>query len=75
MNRAAALRSEHVSLYVQVSDLVDLAEWLLLRGRRVSLAERIAANVVAFCDQLLEHEAAENDLIMEAFNEDIGICD
>ena len=73
--RAAALRAQHTRLYVVIRDLADYAEQLLYGADRNDLVARLAALFQAFDNELQEHESRENELILEAFNDDIGVGD
>ena len=73
--KAEQLRSQHGELYSQLCDLTDCACQLLYHetGRR-SLV-RLAADYRTFCQYFYTHEQRENELILEAIDEDIGVGD
>ncbi|OHB80124.1 MAG: hypothetical protein A2W31_17255 [Planctomycetes bacterium RBG_16_64_10] len=73
--RADALRTQHGPLYVAIRDTADRAEQLLYTGNRTDLLSHVVTLFQAFYNQLQEHEARENELILEAFHDDIGVGD
>jgi hypothetical protein len=73
--RAAALRSEHKALFLEICDVVDEAERLLRGDSSPSTVRKIALKFVSFHHQFLAHEGAENDLILDSLNDDIGVGD
>ena len=73
--RAHELRSEHASLYHQIAELVERAEDLLFHQRRVELMVTIPLAFGVFDDQFREHEQREGELILAAFDDDIGVGD
>ncbi len=72
--RAEDLRSQHGALYSKASRLAEVAD---ARARRTGeLTSRLVwSSFEAFDAVLLQHESAENELIMQAFNVDIGVGD
>ncbi len=72
---AASLRQEHQSLYLMISELVDVAEDYQFRGAMPHQITVLCNQFLAFYDQLQAHEARENDLIMQAYEDDIGVGD
>lgn len=73
--RADRLRGEHRTLFVEICDVVDEAERLLRGDGSPHTVRKIALKFVAFHHQYQAHEAAENDLILEALDDDIGVGD
>lgn len=82
-SKAAALRAQHQTLFVDFCHLVDDAEQLLApipmsKGpagkRRISLVQ-IAARYEQFREALDEHERREGELILEAYDDDLGVGD
>ncbi len=79
--QAKALRAQHAPLFVQMCHLVEEAEERLAPPAQSNLQERIRivrgllARFQDFDQALTEHENQENDLILEAFNADIGVGD
>ena len=72
---AETLRGQHADLFREFVDLVEAAEMLRRHEAGASNAASIAARCRLFLDRLERHEAAENDLLMEAFAADIGVGD
>jgi hypothetical protein len=73
--RARGLRSQHQVLYLEVNRLVDLAEDLCSRGRVKTFKAVVAAGFEAFHRQLQAHEADEEELILQAYGDDLGVGD
>lgn len=73
--RAEQLRCEHTTLFQQLCAIVDEAEAFQCRCSDNRISERVAVRFRAFCDQLKSHESHENDLILEAFDVDLGVGD
>lgn len=70
--RAEDLKSDHQHLYFEIS---EICEWIdkLRHHRRLSLKLKdVGIRFESFCDQLMKHEARENELILDSFNNDIG---
>lgn len=74
-SRADALRGEHGALYVELCNVVEEAERVLRADNSPAAVRKIALKFVAFHHQFQAHEAAENDLILEALDDDIGVGD
>lgn len=72
---AGSLRDEHRVLYLELSDLVELVERWNYRGRLAGLWARVRGRFTQFDDQLLAHEARENELILQAYEDDLGVGD
>jgi hypothetical protein len=72
---ADALRSEHKELYAELSQLVDQAERMFYDDQHAALALWIGPRFLEFDARLRDHEERENDLILEAFDGDIGVGD
>ena len=72
---AESLRRQHHDLYVQICQLVDYAERLARRGRFASLVMQVSQQFSDFYQQLQEHESQENALILQAYDDDIGVGD
>ncbi len=73
--QANRLREEHRKLYVKICELVDYAEQLHHRGEWASWLTRVSLGFHAFYDQLQTHEANEQELILAAYDDDIGVGD
>lgn len=74
--RADALRAEHRELYVLLGQVIERAERLTVATERTDrLADEVFESFQTFCGRFEEHEQAENALILEAFDDDIGVGD
>lgn len=73
--QAAQLRDEHKGLYLDFCELVDRAERMFYDEQHAALALWIGPEFLGFDGRLKSHEARENDLIFEAYDEDIGVGD
>jgi hypothetical protein len=70
--RAEVLRAQHQTLFLDCCGLVERAERLLYHESHHGTLRGLAEAFVAFEVRLRRHEAAENELIMQAFMEDVG---
>jgi hypothetical protein len=70
--RAASLREEHRTIYLDICAIIDRAERLLDRRRLASLTRHIVVRTAAFCAQLKAHEAREQDLLLHAIDGELG---
>ena len=72
---ASALREEHQVLYAMIRDLADDVDEL---SRTESLSEnglRVVERFGEYYDRFQQHENRENELILEAYDSDIGTGD
>ena len=70
------LRSEHRALFAEISGVVQQAESLVAcASRSESDRRRITARIHVFCHRLREHERRENELLLQAYGEDVGVGD
>jgi hypothetical protein len=74
-DRAHAMLAEHDTLFVQCAQLVDRAESIVAHETRDSGRRRLAWEFFEFQRKFQDHESRENALIMDAFEEDIGVGD
>lgn len=72
---AERLRAQHCELFIEVCRLVDRAVDRLSDQGTIRGYRQVAYEFHRFDAQLQEHERRENELIMRAFNNDIGIGD
>lgn len=72
---AERLRQEHRSLYLSLCRLVEQAEALFYGLQHTELAAWIGPEFLKFDRALCDHESRENELILDAFDSDIGGCD
>jgi hypothetical protein len=70
--QAEVLKSQHPRLFVALCELVEEAEQLLYRERVPLELDDLASGFARFHRQLQEHEAQEDALIVQVFNEEIG---
>ena len=73
--RADHLRSQHFELFGDLCRMVEAAEQLLYHETPTALLERLSGDYRRFVVRFREHESQECDLILEAFNDDIGTGD
>lgn len=74
-NRADQLRLQHATLFDEICRLVEEAETMAVRESSLAKMQQFAERLELFQVTLRNHETAENDLILEAFDEDIGVGD
>ena len=74
--KAAKKTAEHETLFLQLSEVVDLAQQIVYHecSSEVTL-EQVRCEFHRFCEALADHEQDEMELIMQMFNEDIGCGD
>lgn len=72
---ASDLREEHDGLYLRICQLAERVDELHRAGRLRASFDRVAMEFLAFDDQLREHEARENDLILAVYEDDLGVGD
>jgi len=72
---ACALRDEHSSLYSSVCEVLEFVESEFYAGHLPTSAKQVVERFQAFYDQLQTHEAKENELILKAYDDDIGVGD
>lgn len=74
--QAIKLQSEHETLYLAMSELVEMCEQIVYRENNVELTlNDVADKFENFCIALARHEQSEMDLMMRLCNEDIGVGD
>ena len=74
-HRADELRAEHDMFFRDVCGICDQAEQLLYHETSSRVMRQISTRFAAFHDAFQQHEARERELIMEAFDDDIGVGD
>jgi hypothetical protein len=72
---AEELRAQHAEMYSELCRLADLAERLVNQSALEPAMATLAADYRAFAVRFGEHESQETQLIVEAFNSDIGAGD
>ncbi len=73
--RAERLRGEHFTLFSDLCRLVEKAEQLLYHEQPTTLLANLSGEYHRFLVRFRDHESQECDLILEAFNDDIGTGD
>lgn len=68
------LRAQHSEMYLKICDLVAQAEQAAETRQRNQL-RHLLAELREFCVELRAHEERENEVIMKAFNDEIGVGD
>lgn len=74
-SRARKLRDEHRTLYTQFGRVVEIAEQLVYHERPIHAGVLLTSQFRHFDKQLDEHERQEIELILEAFDDDVGVGD
>lgn len=72
---ADELRGEHRTLFLDLCDLVEVAERLLYHETTAGAAKQLAARFREFHCSLQEHESRENELILDSLDCDLGVGD
>ncbi|MEX2176431.1 MAG: hemerythrin domain-containing protein [Pirellulaceae bacterium] len=70
--QAEHLRAEHKGLYLDFCQLVDRAERMFYDEQQAALALWVGPEFLDFDQRLRSHESRENELIFEAYADDIG---
>ena len=73
--KAATLRAQHVDLFLTLGKRVDDAERMRYHESPRRKLGPLRHRVLAFCDELDEHERREVELILAAFDDDVGVGD
>jgi hypothetical protein len=73
--QAEQLREEHKELYLDVCDLLERAERMYYDEQHAELALWIGPEFLELEQRLRQHEERENELIMDAYEGDIGVGD
>ena len=72
---AESLRQEHETLYAEIADLAEEAERIAYEPSTHRDVVRLIGRFRQFDHRWQQHETAENELIFEAFFEDLGVGD
>ncbi|MCA9246249.1 MAG: hemerythrin domain-containing protein [Planctomycetales bacterium] len=70
--RAETLKAQHATMRDDLSQLVELVDQVAAGQMSVN---KLRENLNAFLRSLLDHESAENELVQEAYTDDIGSKD
>ena len=73
--RAESLRSEHDLFFQDICSICEHAEQLLYQEASPRTVRQVATQYADFHEAFQQHEAREVELIMEAFDDDIGVGD
>jgi hypothetical protein len=73
--RAEHLRSQHGGLFSEACRLAETAEQLVRHEKPAPRVARLTEEYAQFSARFQEHESRECDLILEAFNDDLGTGD
>ena len=73
--QADSLRVEHERLFLDLCDIVEQAEQLLYHERSRGVLGKLGQRFGTFYQDLMDHEARENDLIVLSFDDDLGMQD
>ena len=74
--KVAKKTEEHETLFLQLGEVIDVAEQIVYHecSSDLSITE-VRRLFERFCEALADHEQDEMELIMQMFNEDIGVGD
>lgn len=72
---AEELRGQHTELFLDICGIVDEAEELLYHDAPANLLRRLARQFVEWHSRFLDHEVRETNLVLAAFDDDIGVGD
>jgi len=73
--RAEALRGEHVDLFRSICQLADRADELMHERPSTRSVHQLCNGLREFIHRFAVHERQEDELIMAAFEDDIGVGD
>ena len=73
--KASALRAQHVELFLLLDQRVNAAEGVRYHESPRQAIGPLCRDVLDFCQRLEDHEQRENELILEAFDDDVGVGD
>jgi hemerythrin-like domain-containing protein len=72
---ASQLRDEHQVLYSLIRDLADEVDELCRAGTLAQNGARVVKRFGEYYDRLQQHENRESELILDAYDSDIGVGD
>ena len=72
---ASSLREEHKTLYAKIRDLADEVDEEDRAGSLAMCGPRVAERFREYYALLQQHETRENELILDAYDDDIGVGD
>ncbi len=72
---ASNLRDQHQVLFAMIRDLADKADELQRMGKLAENGPLVVERFHLFLEQFQQHENRENELILDAYDSDIGVGD
>jgi len=69
---AESLRAQHRELYLEISQIAEQAERHQYRGQLPSWIVVLAGAFMRFHHRFQQHESRENELIQQAYDDDLG---
>lgn len=72
---AETLRSQHADMFTGICNIAEEAERLLDNDARNDTFRQIVRRFAGWYDRLQDHERREANLVLDAFNDDIGVGD
>jgi len=72
---AGKLRDEHSALYSAICAVLEFVEAEFYAGKLAEAAPQVVKQFRDFYERLQSHEAKENELIVKAYGDDIGVGD
>jgi chaperonin GroEL (HSP60 family) len=72
---AETLRAEHQTLFVSVCDILEDAEQSLYHEKPYAATRGILVDLSDFLEEFRGHESRENELIVQALDDDLGVGD
>jgi hypothetical protein len=73
--KAVELRAQHEALFVRFCQIVNDAERWLYHETARDVRRALTRQFEKFCQEFRRHESREADLILEAFESDVGVGD
>jgi hypothetical protein len=70
-----ALRDEHLALFGELSAMIDYSEDAFCRHKLDAMLDRIERRFNEFSAHWQAHERHENNLLLRAYQDDLGVGD
>lgn len=74
-SRALGMIAQHDELFLELCELIDIAESVLYEEAERTVTNNVARGYFRFQQRFYAHEAAENELLLDVFDCDIGVGD
>ena len=74
-SEATRLHAQHDILFEELCLICDVAECILYSESGAETPQNLVRRFIEFYNRLAAHEHAENELILSAFDDDIGVGD